>query len=171
MNILGHFKTITRHRHQVIINCFKAGIGSQGLFHDLSKYSYAEFFVGAKYYQGTKSPNDKERELFGYSSAWIHHKGRNKHHFEYWYDYNRQTHEIAPVEMPLNYLKEMFCDRVAASKIYQGDKYSCTHPLEYYTTSRARKYMHHKNADMLECWLKMLAEQGEDKTFAYIKSL
>lgn len=29
-----------------------------------------------------------EREEKGYSSAWLHHKGRNKHHYEYWIDYN-----------------------------------------------------------------------------------
>ena len=70
-----HFKTITKHRHQVIRHCFKAGIGFQGLFHDLSKYSPSEFIVGAKYYQGSRSPNEGEREDYGYSKAWIHHKG------------------------------------------------------------------------------------------------
>lgn len=171
MNIIGHFKTITRHRHQVIKNCFKAGIGLQGLFHDLSKYSYTEFSVGAKYYQGTKSPNDKERQLHGYSVAWLHHKGRNKHHFEYWYDFSPKTHEIEPVEMPLRYLKEMFCDRVAASKIYQGDKYTEKHPLEYFVNSKARKYMYEKNADMMEEWLGILAEHGEKYAFRYIREL
>ncbi|MCQ2386224.1 MAG: DUF5662 family protein, partial [Clostridia bacterium] len=83
MHPFRHFRTITKHRHQVIRHCFKAGIGFQGLFHDLSKYSLTEFIPGAKYYLGTKSPNEKERELFGYSSAWLHHKGRNKHHFEF----------------------------------------------------------------------------------------
>ena len=46
---LNHFKTITRHRHQVIRNCFKAGIPWQGLRHDLSKYSPTEFLEGARY--------------------------------------------------------------------------------------------------------------------------
>ena len=83
---LGHFKTITKHRHKVIRNCFKAGIFWQGLRHDLSKYSPTEFIPGAKFYLGTRSPNEKEREVYGYSMAWMHHKGRNKHHYEYWYD-------------------------------------------------------------------------------------
>ena len=82
MHPIKHFITITHHRHKVIAHCFKAGIGFQGLFHDLSKYTFTEFRPGAKYYQGTRSPNEKERELFGYSLARIHHKGRNKHHFE-----------------------------------------------------------------------------------------
>ena len=123
MNIWGHFKTITRHRHQVIKHCKKAGILWQGLFHDLSKYSPSEFIVGAKFYQGTRSPNEMERKVFGYSRAWMHHKGRNKHHFEYWTDYNPETRMYGPVKMPIRYVKEMFCDRVAASKIYQGENY------------------------------------------------
>ena len=105
---IKHFNTITKHRHKVIAHCFKAGIGFQGLFHDLSKYSFAEFIPGAKYYQGNRSPNEKERELFGYSAAWMHHKGRNKHHFEYWNDLNVATMRYEPVPMPTKYIKEMF---------------------------------------------------------------
>ena len=110
-----HFCTITRHRHQVIRNCYHAGILWQGLRHDLSKYSPTEFIPGAKYYQGDRSPNAEEREVNGYSVAWMHHQGRNKHHFEYWQDYHPQTRMKQPVKMPLRYVKEMFCDRVAAS--------------------------------------------------------
>jgi len=171
MDFFGHFSTITRHRHEVIKNCFRAGIGFQGLFHDLSKYSPSEFIVGMKYYQGTKSPNDKERELFGYSAAWLHHKGKNKHHFEYWYDYNKITHDISPVEMPLKYLKEMLCDRIAASKIYQGKNYTNHHPLDYFNNSRARNFMHENNAKILKEWLTILDEQGEDALFDYVKKL
>lgn len=171
MKFIKHFKTITHHRHEVIKNCFRVGIGFQGLFHDLSKYSYTEFRIGAKYYMGTKSPNDCERSIFGFSSAWMHHKGRNKHHFEYWNDYNPQTHEIDSVKMPLKYMKEMLCDRIAASKTYLGDAYDDTEPLKYYRRSRAKNYMHPENAEMLEEWLTMLAGQGEAKTFAHIKKL
>ena len=85
---IKHFVTITKHRHLVIKHCFKAGVFWQGLRHDLSKYSFTEFIPGMKYYAGTHSPNETERAKFGYSLAWIHHKGRNKHHFEYWTDYN-----------------------------------------------------------------------------------
>ena len=84
----NHFRTITKHRHQVIRHCARAGIFWQGLGHDLTKYCPEEFWVGAKYYQGTRSPNEREREEYGYSKAWMHHKGRNKHHFEYWTDYD-----------------------------------------------------------------------------------
>ena len=90
--LAGHFCTITRHRHQVIKHCKKAGILWQGLRHDLSKYTPTEFIPGVKFYTGHRSPNEGEREVFGYSKAWMHHKGRNRHHFEYWVDYNIETH-------------------------------------------------------------------------------
>lgn len=166
-----HFRTITKHRHTVIAHCFRAGIGFQGLFHDLSKYTPAEFISGARYYQGTRSPNERERELFGYSAAWLHHKGRNRHHFEYWNDLDPKTKMYEPVPMPLRFVKEMFCDRVAASKIYQGKNYTDSHPIDYFRRGNARKKMHKDTADLLEGWLVMLAEKGEKETFSYIKKL
>ena len=171
MHPIKHFITITHHRHKVIAHCFKAGIGFQGLFHDLSKYTLTEFVPGAKYYQGDRSPNEKERELYGYSLAWIHHKGRNKHHFEYWNDYNPNTKRIEPVRMPVNCVKEMFCDRVAASKIYQGDNFSVEHPLAYFERGKATRFIHKDTSDLLEEWLIMLKEKGEKETFKYIKKV
>ncbi len=171
MKILKHFKTITRHRHKVVANCFRAGIGWQGLFHDLSKYTPSEFFVGVKHYQGTRSPNESERETYGYSKAWLHHKGRNRHHFEYWTDYSKVTKTISPVKMPTKYVIEMFCDRVAASKIYMGDKYTDASPLSYYENRGDKKWLHPDTAELLETLLEMLAEKGEKETFKYIKKL
>ena len=169
--LFAHFWTITRHRHRVIAHCFRAGIGFQGLFHDLSKYGPAEFIAGVRYYQGNRSPNERERELFGYSAAWMHHKGRNRHHFEYWNDLNPATKQYEPVRMPVRFVKEMFCDRVAASKIYQGKSYTDEHPLNYYKRGNARAKMHPDTADLLEEWLEMLAQRGEKETFAYIRSI
>ncbi len=168
---IKHFCTITRHRHMVLTHCFKAGIPFRGLLHDLSKYSPYEFVGGAKYYQGNRSPNEKERELFGYSKSWMHHKGRNRHHFEYWNDVNPATKLYEPVKMPAVFLKEMFCDRVAASKIYQGDKYTDAHPYEYFSKGNARLYMHEETAKMLEKLLEMLKDEGEDATFSYIRKM
>ena len=168
---IGHFKTITAHRHEVIKNCFKAGIFFQGLRHDLSKYSWTEFSSGAKYYEdGKRSPNEREREVYGYSKAWLHHKGRNKHHFEYWTDYNPKTRILSPIEMPLRYVKEMFCDRVAASKVYQGKNYTDSHPLQYFQKAKGKRFINEKTSDLLESWLIMLSEKGEEETFRYIKN-
>ena len=97
---MGHFLTITKHRHAVMKNCFRAGIPWRGLVHDLSKYSPTEFFNGVRYFQGDRSPNEGEREAKGYSEAWMHHKGRNRHHYEYWTDYSLVTKRVEPVKMP-----------------------------------------------------------------------
>lgn len=168
-NAIRHFITITKHRHLVIRHCAKAGILWQGLRHDLSKYSPTEFLRGARYYQGTRSPNEAEREDCGYSLAWIHHKGRNKHHFEYWTDYNPKTKKVEPVEMPYRYVAEMFCDRVAASKIYNGDSYKDTDGIEYFLRGKARRIIHSKTSDEIEFLLRMLAEKGEKAAFKYLR--
>ena len=118
-----HFKTITKHRHLVMKHCFQVGLYRRGLAHDLSKYSWTEFRAGIRYYQGTRSPNTAEREAMGYSLAWMHHKGRNKHHFEYWTDILPGTKTYGPVPMPTQYLVEMVMDRIAACKVYKGKDY------------------------------------------------
>ena len=169
MHIWKHFKTITYHRWLVQKGCFKVGLYWQGLTHDLSKYSPTEFLVGAKYYQGTHSPNSAERIEKGYSASWMHHKGRNKHHFEYWTDYNTKTKVVEPVEMPLRYVAEMFCDRVAASKVYNKEKYTQKDPLAYYKRGEGKYLMHPETVELLERLLTMLSEEGEAATFSYIR--
>ena len=57
MNAWKHFCTINAHRWRVLQGCFRIGLYRQGLTHDLSKYSPTEFWTGARYYQGTRSPN------------------------------------------------------------------------------------------------------------------
>ena len=168
---LNHFKTITHHRHQVIKNCFKAGIPWQGLKHDLSKYSPTEFLEGARYWQGTCSPNDREREVKGYSDSWMHHKGRNRHHFEFWTDYSPVEKKITVIEMPTRYVVEMFCDRVAACKTYQKDQYTDQSPLDYFVKGKHRRVgnIHPKTSDLIEDYLTRLANDGEEKTFAYLR--
>ena len=155
----------------VLRNCFRCGLYKQGLLHDLSKYGFTEFFNGVKYYAGIYSPHHNERNDKGYSDAWMHHKGRNKHHFEYWTDYDLRTKLMTPVKMPLKYVKEMFCDRVAASKIYMKDKYDDGAPLAYFLRATKTRAIHPETSDLLEKLLTMLRDKGEDYTFAYIRRL
>lgn len=171
MKAISHLRTTLKHRHKVIYHCAKCGILWQGLFHDLSKYSPTEFLPSAKYFQGNRSPNEAERRDKGYSEAWMHHKGRNRHHFEYWTDYDPVKRMLVPIKMPLRYVKEMFCDRVAATKVYQGKKYTERAPLDYFLGGRAKSAMHPQTAELLEKLLTMLYERGEEETFAYIKKL
>lgn len=141
--------------------------------HDLSKYSPSEFIPGVKYYQdGHRSPNNAQREDEGVSKAWLHHKGRNKHHFEYWIDYDVDGNStiLAGMKMPVKYVAEMFCDRVAASRIYNKDKYKDSDPLDYYIKGLGHYIMHPETDELLHNLLKMLADKGEEYTFAYIKT-
>lgn len=173
MKIWKHFKTVTRHKYLVMKGCFKVGLYWQGLVHDLSKFSPSEFWVGVKYYQGNRSPNNAEREAKGYSSAWLHHKGRNKHHYEYWIDYSLLSKggEMLPAPMPLKYVIEMFMDRIAASKVYNGSAYTDASPWEYYEKGRENAPIHPETKELLEHLLRMLAEKGEEETFHYIRTI
>lgn len=172
-NFWGHLSTITRHKIVVMKYCFRVGLYKQGLLHDLSKYSKTEFTAGVKYFQGNRSPNNQQRLVEGCSRAWLHHKGRNKHHFEYWLDYplnSKEIHGLVGMEMPIRYVIEMFCDRIAASKIYNKDAYTDHDPLDYYEQGPANAIMNPKTAALLHKLLVMLAENGEEQTFRYIKT-
>lgn len=170
MNFWKHLRTINHHKLLVMKGCFRVGLYKQGLLHDLSKYSPAEFLVGVKYYQGNMSPNNAERKAKGYTSAWLHHKGRNKHHLEYWIDYGEPGGPaMVGMRMPDRYVVEMFIDRVSASKNYQKDEYTDRSALDYYMKARDRHILHPEVRELLERLLNMLAEQGEDYTFDYIR--
>lgn len=169
-NLWKHLKTITIHKLFVMRNCFRLGLYKQGLTHDLSKYMPTELIAGAKYYQGTRSPNYGEREAKGYSLAWMHHKGRNRHHYEFWTDYNIVTKRDEPMPMPIRFVLEMFADRMAASKVYLGDAYTDSSPLAYYMQGSDHMQIHPKTKKQLEFLLRMLARDGEEKTFSYIRT-
>ena len=161
-NIWGHLKTITKHKIAVTKLCFRCGLYKQGLLHDLSKYSWVEFSAGARYYQGNRSPIDREKEVKGYSLGWLHHKGRNKHHWEYWLD-------NAADGMPLNYVIEMYCDRTAASKIYMKDAYHDGSAYEYFMRGYHHVLMHPNTKALLEHILIYQRDHGTDQTIAYIR--
>ena len=169
-NAKGHFKTINTHKLTVMRYCFKAGLYKQGLLHDLSKYSPTEFLVGVRYFDGSKSPNSVERDEKGYSSAWLHHKGRNKHHFEYWIDNKPDgDKKMAGIKMPVKYVVEMFCDRIAACRVYLKDKYTDASPYEYYARSHGHYMIHPETDRLLRKLLILLRDYGEERTFAYIR--
>lgn len=164
-----HFLTIARHRRLVRQGCFRVGLIFQGLTHDLSKYSPTEFRNGMRYFQGTRSPNTAEREDKGYSEAWIHHKGRNRHHYEYWSDLSLETRRYEYIPMPRKYFVEMVMDRRAACMVYQGKNYVPGSALEYLENSREKAFMHPETLRQLRFVLTMLRDEGEEKTFDYLR--
>lgn len=171
MHAWNHFKTISYHKWLVLKGCFAVGLYKQGICHDLSKYMPSEFLVGVKYYQGTRSPNNAEREELGYSSAWLHHKGRNKHHYEYWLDYSIRyvNGGMAPAPMPVKYIVEMLMDRIAACKVYQKEEYTHESPLAYYLSGKDPAPLHEKTRMLLEFLLQYMAKHGEKETYLLVK--
>ncbi len=172
---INHLKTISKHKYLVMKGCFAIGLYYQGIMHDLSKFSPTEFLVGARYWQGFRSPNNAEREEIGYSTSWLHHKGRNRHHFEYWIDYTIKSANpsgMEPAPMPEKYVLEMVMDRIAASKTYNGASYTDSDPINYYNRGLAKmkNLLHPDTKELLEYLLTMLSNEGEEKTFRYIRN-
>ncbi|MBR2802753.1 MAG: catalase [Erysipelotrichaceae bacterium] len=152
--------------------CFRCGMWKQGLLHDLSKYSYVEFSNGIHYWQGgVRSPNVAERDEKGYAEAWIHHKGRNKHHWQYWTDNVKNAPDLHPVVMPDNYFLESICDRIAACKNYNKSAYTDWDPLNYFLNTQERYGMHPEDAKRTEILLRYLGENGEEKALRWYKEL
>lgn len=170
MHIWGHFRTITRHKYLVMRLCFRAGLYWQGIAHDLSKYSWTEFSRGIIYYQGDRSPNNYEREVTGRSLSWLHHKGRNRHHFEYWLDYDAHSPgHVTGMLMPRRYVAEMFCDRIAACRVYEKENYTAASPAKFFYRSSGRFLMHDSTRRELGFLLTFLAVKGEREALSYIR--
>lgn len=170
-NASGHFLTVRRHRRLVRSYCFRMGLYRQGLCHDLSKYSFTEFASGIKYYQGNRSPNAQERQEIGYSMAWMHHKGRNLHHFEYWTDCSQETSRYEPFDLPNKYFAEMIADRIAASKTYLGSSYTSDAPMAYHIRSKESGQMNPLTVTKLEFVLKLISDSGEDIALRFLKQV
>lgn len=172
MHPLLHLRTINAHRRLVREYCFRLGLYRQGLLHDLSKYSPVEFWNGAKYYTGKGSPIGSERRDKGVSHAWLHHKGRNKHHPECWIDYRFEpdgSHGFGPLVMPRRYVAEMFCDHIAACRIYRGSDYTDADPLAHYEKRKDHRQIHPDTGREFEKMLTILRDEGEDAAFRYVK--
>lgn len=165
--IRGHLHTINAHKLLVTKLCFACGLYRQGLLHDLSKYSPLELRTGFRYFQGYRSPIEAQKEHEGYSFSWLHHKGRNPHHWEYWIDNGSQG--VHAVKMERRYVAEMFCDRVAASMIYQKEKYTDRSALNYYLAAKDHMMMHPETARDLEYLLDYLARHGLANALDFIR--
>lgn len=162
--IRRHLRTVNLHRRLVFRYCRRCGLFWQGLTHDLSKYSPQEFLTAARYFQGYCSPNDAERRDTGASLVWMHHKGHNRHHYEYWLDYVAGEAEprYAPVPMPNRYIIEMFCDRVAAAQVYRKEDFTRDYPLEYFDRCKTDRLMHEDTAKKLRALLVLYSQIGDE---------
>lgn len=170
-NFKGHFTTITHHKLLVMKTCFAVGLYKQGLLHDLSKYSPIEFLPGIRYYQGDRSPISREKELKVCSKGWLHHKGRNRHHFEYWIDYTiGPAGKLVGMKMPKKYVAEMVIDRMSASKNYLKEEYNDGSALAYYMKGRHMMLIHEETDYLTRYLLTMLEKRGEEYFLHYLRT-
>ena len=139
----GHLKTVCKHKYWVWYYMSKCGHGWRGLWHDMSKFSPTEFWESVKYYSGTRSPIDACKEENGISMAWMHHKGRNPHHYEYWQDNFDKGGEAK--EMPWKYKVEMICDYLGAARAYMGKNFSYAAELEWWNNKIKQPRRQHFN--------------------------
>ncbi len=159
-NIVKHFIVITRHRLLVFKLCCKVGQPWRGFVHDLSKYSPTEFWEGVKYFSGKHSPITDCKKDKGYSQAWLHHKGRNKHHTDYWVDLSAP--DKAPI-MPYKYVAEMLCDKLAAGMIYKGKEWTKEYELEYWIKERDKTLVNDQVEKLITDFFTQVSEVGVDK--------
>ncbi len=160
-NIFLHLKLITHHRWLVFKLCLKVGEPWRGFVHDLSKYSPTEFIESVKYYNGTHSPITEAKKDKGYSDAWLHHKGRNKHHAEYWVD--NTAPDKTPV-IPYKYTVEMICDRLAAGMVYKKKDFTYQYELDYWNREKNILQINEKTKEFITKVFEEIIENGLDKT-------
>jgi len=157
-----HFKTVYNHKKFVYQECKACGITWQGITHDLSKFSPIEFTSSAKYFQGNRSPIDKEKEERGYSIAWLHHKGHNPHHWEWWIDFGKNGEIICNL-IPYKYVVEMICDWIGAGKAYIKDEWKESDPIDYYYKVRTGRHFHPRTEELIIKFLKCIRDNGLDE--------
>ena len=161
-NIFKHIKLVSKHKWLVFKFSCKLGIPFRGFMHDFSKFSIQEFCESVKYYHGSLSPITMCKKDLGYSPAWLHHKGRNKHHFEYWEDLSKfQRIGVFP---PYKYIVEAVCDKIGAGKTYNRDKWTQQEPYDYWTNieKKAPVTKHHATIEFMDIVLKKIADGGLD---------
>ena len=167
-NAIKHLHKVNKHRYYVCKNCFKAHQYKRGLLHDLSKYSPVEFFESVKYYQGTYSPIDACKKENGWSKAWLHHRGRNKHHWEYWIDNINNGYPEA-ILMPYEYAVEMLCDYIGAGQAYQGKDWTPLKELEWWHNKQNNVFMHPQIFIFIRTiLLKMAVDKNKNNYIEYL---
>ena len=166
-----HFKTVCRHKWYVWQECKACGIAWQGLKHDLSKFSAVEFLPSARYFQGNRSPIEAEKEALGYSAAWLHHKGCNPHHWEYWTDFKDETGEIIANKIPYKYVVEMVCDWIGAGKAYNSGHWTQDMPMKHYQKMLPGRYFHPETQKLIEEFMECIRDDGLEAFHKRAKSV
>ncbi|MHC4621968.1 MAG: DUF5662 family protein, partial [Planctomycetota bacterium] len=115
----------------------------QGITHDLSKLSRAEFGPYAQWFYGAKDDRDEE----AFKEAWQHHQDENPHHWEHWV-----TEGLWRRRMPMECLLEMLCDWRAMGKALKGVDES----KEFYLKNKERMELNTETREEVERQLGVL---------------
>ena len=148
-----YLKQVLLHKKYVFEECRACGILWQGLIHDLSKFSKDEFVAYSKYFM-----EDKEKNKEAFIKAWMHHKGNNPHHWEYWIDYDENGNIVAN-KMPYNYVVEMVCDWIGAGKTYER-RWNTNSPFSYYNKVRSGRHFHPETEKLVLLFLNCIRFHG-----------
>lgn len=148
-----YFAYVIRHKWFVFVAGLRVNVSFvQLLMHDLSKFSPAEFFAYAEYFNGEK--NDRTEQAF--KVAWNNHQKYNKHHWQHWVLINDSDEpKITPLVMPVKYADEMVADWMGAGRAITG-KWEVH---EWYAKSKEKIILHPATRDYVEFVLQTLKEE------------
>ena len=107
------------------------------------------------------------------SLAWLHHKGRNRHHL------NTGSTTVLPTTVRSTWRVQnaaQICSRNVLRphcrlQGLSGDKYTDASAYDYYEKSRGHILIHPETGELIGKMLLVLKEQGEDAAFDYVRAL
>lgn len=155
---IQHLYTIGIHKWYVFKVCKDLNILWRGITHDMSKFSYQEFIPSARYFHKGVSPLKVMKIKDGYCLAWNHHKGVNRHHWEWWLDCTEgNLYSICPEWKDI---LEMFADWVGAGIAYNSGKFYQEEPLNYLLLRKDLNFMHPLLLNCSLAFLSAMADRG-----------
>lgn len=160
-----YLKYVIKHKWFVFLECARMGMPWRGVVHDLSKFRPSEFFPYANHFHGRfrdvaaaerkkgigyYKPTDTGDPAFDH--AWFLHQKRNAHHWQYW-TLPVDLGGIKVLEMPVECVKEMVADWVAAGKaqgtyLHGDDHYQATR--RWYAVNCHRMCLHVRTRELVE---------------------
>lgn len=128
MKHIKYLSYIIRHKWFVFLAGLKTGAPIWLLLtHDITKFLPSEWFPYVNFFYGSGEDSIKY--------AFLYHKRRNPHHWEYWL-----LEDGTPLEMPEKYVREMVADWAGAGRVITG-----SWGVRYWYSENKDKIILHKN--------------------------
>jgi len=144
---LAYAGGLIKHKLWVALGCRMTGASAwSALVHDWTKFLPSEWVPYVAHFRnddGSKKRGAEESE--GFQLAWLHHRRRNKHHWQYWVSVE-DNGSIFPMDMPEKYVREMVADWVGAGMSYAGNP----DPREWYHANEYRMMMSKKTRALVK---------------------